>query len=181
MWFDLSITSLKNLWFIDSGMELNWALFFNIGLAISFLVGSLIAVILLIKQVLNVIRKKKSRDNNSVYETFASLNLLSSAPRIIHLLAFSVTRMSIALLICLSTELPAMLTSVLFLGIVSVSFLVQIPLKIFTSPFMNLLNLVMEFSLVFIGVTGVIHESINLSESASEALGLITVIVLLLF
>lgn len=67
-----------------------------------------------------------------------------------------------------------------FFVICCISFCLQLPLKIFKSIFMNLINLTMELSLVYLSLFTLIGETTDLSYNQNEILGLVTIIFMLL-
>jgi len=177
MYQDLVISALVNLSMLDRNKEFNVVMVVNIALACLFLFLTFAGVVLLLIYFCKMIRKSAMKWL-SVYETFASFSP-RSYPWIMHLLIFAISRFLMAIFICLGDHMPSVATAACFLVISVISFCLQLPLKIFKSIFMNLLNLTMELSLVYLALFTLISEAADLSYNSNEILGLITISCLL--
>lgn len=85
-----------------------------------------------------------------------------------------------ALLIALGDLIPSVASAGIFLGVCVVSLILQCPLKIFKSIFMNTMNITMELSLTYLALITLVLEVGEFSYDTNEIIGLITIIILLI-
>jgi hypothetical protein len=85
-----------------------------------------------------------------------------------------------ALLVALGSLIPAVASAGIFFGVCLISFLLQCPLRIFKSIFMNTLNLTMELSLCYLSLITLVLEVGEFSYDTNEIIGLVTIIILLI-
>jgi hypothetical protein len=85
-----------------------------------------------------------------------------------------------ALLVAMGDLIPPVASAGVFLAVCVVSLILQCPLRIFKSIFMNTLNIVMEMSLCILAIMTLVLEAGNFSYETNEIIGLVSIILLLI-
>jgi hypothetical protein len=100
------------------------------------------------------------------------MNPNSKLPTLIYFTWFMVLRLLVALNVSLSGLFHPIVHTAIFLALMSLSFILQIRSKIFSSWYKQLINVILELSLVTLGLVTLFEELFNLAPSTRNYLGL---------
>lgn len=175
---DLMIAAIKNVSFIGTNKNYDAFQMVNFALGLMYIVLCFGAMVGLFVYFCTLCGKTKKKQRG-IQETFTSMSP-RSYPWLAHLLIFSCSRFIMALFITLFPIVGGVACASVFLFVCLVGFCLQLPLKIYNSIFINMLNLTMELSLVYLALFTLIGEAADLNYNQNEILGLVTIIFLLL-
>ena len=119
-------------------------------------------------------RKYPSRIN----ECFASLRK-ARMPILMHVLLFGTTRFIMALLIALGNKMPPTVTAFVFSFLCLISIGIQLPFRIYQSPWMNVINILMEVQNFLLSLLCIICEVGALTYDTNRKFGFAMIIIVI--
>ena len=127
-------------------------------------------------------RMGKRSKSPLIYDLWGGFNHSRLYHKIAFYLVFLISRLIMSMLVAMGSILPAeFIASVFFVvAVSSFCFMLGCCGKVFDSMIIHIVNVILEFSIVFLATVTLLSESIGFGESALEGLGFATIIVLML-
>lgn len=172
MYQDLMIAALVNIGLI--GIK-SWSLpiqIVNFLLSVGFLILSIGALVVV--SIMICWRKYPQRIN----EFFASLRK-ARMPILMHVLLFGITRFVMALLIAIGNKIPSAVSAFVFSFLCLLSIGIQLPFRIYQSPWMNIINILMEIQNFILSLLCIICEVGALTYDTNRTFGFAMIIIVI--